>query len=134
MIGEGSFKVVYLARYTSGPRNNASAACKLMREGDSYLASVYDAELEVCAKAQTIVDRFNKARLVNRKIYLNKPEVWTGTGSGSVAGWNGARALVEPLVSLVPFHKLAACMVSCSHFKPVDCVRSHPLSLARVLP
>jgi Alpha-kinase family len=54
-----------------------------------------DSELAVVAKAQAIIDVFNKAGVSTALVYLNRPAVWTFLPESS---WAGKKALVEPLI------------------------------------
>ena len=98
-FAQGSFKDVYKAQYTEGSRKGQQAVSKFMRDADPYLASVFDCELEVVAKAEDLITKFNSEGFVNKKIYLNRPAVWVGSACASTPGWEGRRCLVEPRIS-----------------------------------
>ena len=95
---EGSFKVVYKGRYTRGERAGQPCVCKMLRgtDHDPYAESIFDEELEIVRKSQDILDKFNAEGCVDRKVYLNEPEVWTF--SEEAGTWAGKKALVEPMI------------------------------------
>lgn len=79
----------------------ACPAVQIMRGADPYLSAVFDSELAVVAKAQQVIDAFNKSQgFTVTPIYLNRPSVW---GFLSPPSWEGKKCLVEPLVE--PFVK-----------------------------
>jgi Alpha-kinase family len=75
LFAEGGFKYVYHGVYTSGPREGERCVAKIMKE-DPFDANAFKLDLDIATRAQVIVDKFNKAELVSRPIYLNRPEIW----------------------------------------------------------
>ena len=96
---EGSFKVVYKGSYTQGERAGQPCVGKMLRDTDQdpYAASIFDQELEIVRKSQDILDKFNAGGFVDRKVYLNEPEVWTFTAEAT-RGMADKKILVEPMI------------------------------------
>lgn len=97
VFGEGSIKVVYKGKYTNGERAGQSFVVKDMRTGSTWLASVFDKDIEVTYRTVEIVSQFNDARHIDRPILVNRPAVWQykQTCSPEITG---SKFLVEPLI------------------------------------
>jgi hypothetical protein len=100
VFGQGSFKVVYKGRYTSGEREGEDCVVKEMRSGSAWLASVFDNDIEVVERAVDIIERFNNICHINKRILMNRPEVWEYSCDWASRAHNisGAKILVEPLI------------------------------------
>ncbi|TVY68631.1 Alpha-protein kinase vwkA [Lachnellula suecica] len=93
IFGSGTFKNVWAAKYTNGPRKDQRCVAKEFKTGSVFEAHYFDEELNIITRTQTIVDNFSNAGILGaaRKILLNTPEVWTYVESGK-------KALVEPMI------------------------------------
>lgn len=97
LFGEGSFKHVYRGTYTAGERTGEACVVKEMKSGSTWMATVFDNEIEVVNRAVDIIEQFNNAGIISRRILMNRPEVWCydDTADRTIAG---ASILVEPLI------------------------------------
>jgi hypothetical protein len=90
-FARGAFKKVYLGTYTKGRRKGQRCVCKVFIERDVYEESYFEHELAVSDKAMDLIQRFNDAGVITRKVFLNVPEIWTFTRTGQ-------KNLMEPLI------------------------------------
>ncbi|KAK6357589.1 hypothetical protein TWF718_001897 [Orbilia javanica] len=95
IFGSGTFKNVYAGTYTSGSRKGQPCVAKEFKSGCVVEEHYFDEELNICAKAQKIIDEFNDAEIMNQPIYLNTPEIWTYTRGCSKGG---QKTLLEPMI------------------------------------
>jgi len=79
IYAEGTFKNVYLGRYSEGERSGQSCVGKEFKTGSVYETSFFDSELKVIEKAIELVESFNHTQILNG---------WLGCGSG----WLSQRA------------------------------------------
>lgn len=98
VFGEGSFKRVYKGKYDGGQRAGEACVVKEMRSGPTWLNSVFDSEIEVVNRAVEIIERFNNAGHIDKRILMNRPAVWLYTTSCG-ANIAGSAVLVEPFIS-----------------------------------
>jgi hypothetical protein len=96
VIGEGQNMLVYKGHYTEGRRDGGDCVCKKFKTGVVFAASYFVHELAVFNKAREIVNAFNAANLIDRKILLNQPEVWENFTEKS--SHHGEKVLVEPMI------------------------------------
>jgi hypothetical protein len=92
IFAQGTFKIVWRGVYTQGSRAGQACVAKEFKTGSGYEAYNFREELAIVASAQAIIDKWTEARVVNRRIMLNTPEIWADLGSG------GKRALIEPFI------------------------------------
>eukprot|EP00158_Paraphelidium_tribonemae_P001865 Partr_v1_DN24888_c0_g2_i1_m29793 putative NA len=92
IYASGAFKNVYKGEYTDGQRKGEECVCKIFKDPGQIERKYFDAELEIVAKAQTIVDKFNTDRIIDKIIWLNEPAIWTFQLSGRLA-------LIEPMIT-----------------------------------
>ncbi|KAK6508978.1 hypothetical protein TWF481_003744 [Arthrobotrys musiformis] len=97
LFGTGTFKNVYAGRYLAGSRAGEPCVAKQFRPGCPVEDQYFEEELNICAKAQEIIDEFNDAEIMNQKIVLNTPEIWTCTTKHAVDMY-GKKALIEPMI------------------------------------
>eukprot|EP00929_Paragymnodinium_shiwhaense_P056339 TRINITY_DN281_c0_g1_i1.p1 TRINITY_DN281_c0_g1~~TRINITY_DN281_c0_g1_i1.p1 ORF type:complete len:469 (-),score=106.30 TRINITY_DN281_c0_g1_i1:273-1679(-) len=90
----GQFRYVYRAIYDRGPRAGEESVAKIFKTGCVYEDSYYDQDIKAVKKAGELIEAFNKAKIINKRIYLNEPEIWTGDGSKNP----GQKLLVEPMI------------------------------------
>ncbi len=95
IYASGSFKNVYKGKYIDGERADEHCVCKSLISGSVFEESYFQVELQVVEKALEIINNFNKEKVINPNIWLNKPGIWTGTGSEN----EGEKVLVEPMIS-----------------------------------
>ncbi|TPX55289.1 hypothetical protein PhCBS80983_g05442 [Powellomyces hirtus] len=72
----GQFKLVYAGTYTAGERKGEACVSKVFKTGAVFEDSFFKHELDVVAKALQLVQQFNDAKLIDRKILVNQPEIW----------------------------------------------------------
>ena len=65
-FAQGTFRWVALARYTSGPRSGQKAVWKWFKSGSVYESDYYRFDVLAVEKAIDIVDRFNKAGVIDK--------------------------------------------------------------------
>ncbi|XP_046460945.1 CBL-interacting serine/threonine-protein kinase 20-like [Daphnia pulex] len=95
IFASGSFKNVYKGKYTQGERAGEDCVCKSLISGSVFEESYFQVELQVVEKAMEIINNFNKGKVIDQTIWLNKPGIWTGTSSEN----EGEKVLVEPMIS-----------------------------------
>jgi hypothetical protein len=95
VFATGAFKYVYKGRYTKGRRAGQECVCKIFKSGSVFEESYFRVELDVVAKALEVVNSFNKDKVINKSIWLNKPTIWTFM-PGSER--EGEKNLMEPLI------------------------------------
>eukprot|EP00930_Biecheleria_cincta_P076771 TRINITY_DN63991_c0_g1_i1.p1 TRINITY_DN63991_c0_g1~~TRINITY_DN63991_c0_g1_i1.p1 ORF type:complete len:319 (-),score=40.68 TRINITY_DN63991_c0_g1_i1:101-1018(-) len=91
---QGGFRFVYKGEYIDGPRKGEACVMKEFKTGCVHEATYFDQDITAVKKAGELIDSFNKSGTVSKGVYLNEPEVWSGTG-GRISGH---RFLVEPLI------------------------------------
>jgi hypothetical protein len=96
VYAKGAFKNVYKGKYTEGERTGEECVCKIFISGSVFEESYFQVELKVVAKALEVVNSFNNDKIINKKIWLNKPTIWTFT---PCSGRKGEKTLVEPMIS-----------------------------------
>jgi hypothetical protein len=96
IFASGSFKKIRKGKYTQGERAGEACVSKTFISGSVFEDSYFQAELKVVEKALEIINNFNKQRVINQTIWLNKPEIWTGA-PGSKG--EGKKMLTEPMIS-----------------------------------
>ncbi|KAK6542553.1 hypothetical protein TWF694_006499 [Orbilia ellipsospora] len=95
IFGSGAFKIVHAGTYTRGTRSGQKCVSKEFKTGCVVESHYFDEELNICAKAQKILDAFNEASIINQEIHLNTPEVWTYLPGCNKAG---QKSLIEPMI------------------------------------
>ena len=90
IVGEGSFKVVCSGEYIDGDRHGQPCVAKTMRDHPHNSAKAFDKELEIIQKARELRKKFNDARIIDKRVVLNIPEVWEDERQN--------RVLVEPFL------------------------------------
>ncbi|EPS39751.1 hypothetical protein H072_6459 [Dactylellina haptotyla CBS 200.50] len=95
VFGSGSFKLVYAGTYKTGQRKGQSCVAKEFKSGSVVEEHYFEEELNICAKAQEIINEFNEAEIIEQEIHPNKPEIWTYTGGRK----SGQKNLVEPMIT-----------------------------------
>lgn len=92
-LNSGAHKHVYLNKYEKGPRKGQLCVRKVFKSGSVYKGKLFKPDIKVTDEAAQIIRQFLKVAN-GKRIYLNKPEVWTNTERDE----NGKRGccLVEP--------------------------------------
>jgi hypothetical protein len=98
MLSSGTFKNVYKGKYLIGERAGEECVWKSFKSGSVFEESFFEAELRVVEKALKIINSFNKNKVINQTIWLNKPGIWTSKSSSTVRKVN-EKVMVEPLIS-----------------------------------
>lgn len=91
IFASGTFKNVWMGRYTEGARGGQKCVAKEFKTGSVYEEHYFDKEMEIIRRAQTIIDAWHDAHIIEQKIMLNTPEVWTYENSRH-------KTLVEPMI------------------------------------
>lgn len=89
-IGSGTFKDVYLGKYTNGPRSNQPCVEKRVRSGPMSAKDLCANETAINEKALSFIQRFNDTQVCQLEFYLNFSEVWQTR--------NKTDCLVEPYI------------------------------------
>lgn len=92
----GTFRWVIKGTYTSGSREGETCVGKWFRDGMTYGSEFFKDDLAITKKAAEIIALFNKSNLIDKKIRLNVPEVWTLMGRSSKL--SGSTFLCEPFI------------------------------------
>lgn len=95
VYAQGAFKNVYKGKYTTGDRAGQDCVCKIFKSGSVFEESFFDSELKVVNKALEIINRFNDDSVINKRIWLNMPAVWTFLEESDRAG---EKSLIEPMI------------------------------------
>ena len=95
VFATGGFKIVYRGVYKNGPRKGQDCVCKVFKTGAVYEKSFFDHEMNVVNRAMLLIEKFNAANLINKKIYLNQPAIWEFTQD---SGYAGQKNLIEPMI------------------------------------
>jgi len=91
VFAHGTFKNVWQGRYTKGIRTGQKCVSKEFKTGSVFEAHYFEEELNVISRAQKIIDSWHNASIINQRIILNRPEIWTYMDSG-------IKSLVEPMI------------------------------------
>jgi hypothetical protein len=91
IFARGTFKNVWQGRYTKGIRTGQKCVAKEFKTGSVFEAHYFEEELNVISRAQKIIDNWHNASIINQRIILNTPEIWTYIESG-------VKNLVEPMI------------------------------------
>ncbi|KAF0700297.1 Aste57867_9175 [Aphanomyces stellatus] len=96
-IAIGGFKVVYGGEYVDGERDGQQCVLKHFLAGSVVDEAFFAAEMGLIARALKIVHAFNVHRILDTRVWLNVPAIWTVE-----SGWgrdDGEKALVEPRIT-----------------------------------
>ena len=88
----GAFKLVWRGIYTEGDRAGERCVVKEFKTGSVYEGHYFNEEMNIIARTQKVIDDWHAANVINRKILLNTPEIWTYKESKH-------KALVEPFIA-----------------------------------
>ncbi|KAI0434454.1 MHCK/EF2 kinase [Xylaria sp. FL1042] len=91
LFASGTFKNVYEGRYTAGGRAGERCVAKEFKTGSVYEEHYFNEEMNIIRCSQKVVDDWHAADLIDKRILLNTPEIWTYEGSG-------AKSLIEPMI------------------------------------
>ncbi|KAI1798734.1 kinase-like protein [Daldinia bambusicola] len=95
-FSHGSYRLVALATYTTGPRVGQTFVVKWFKSGFVYERHHYNLDIKAVYKALEIVNLFNSHKIINKTIRLNVPGVWVFTNSSRE--WAGRYVLCEPFI------------------------------------
>lgn len=91
LFAQGTFKNVWKGTYTRGTRAGQECVAKEFKTGSVYEEHYFEEELAIVNRAQRVIDAWHEADIINRRIVLNTPEIWTYEGSGHMN-------LMEPMI------------------------------------
>uniref|UniRef100_A0A7S0ZGD2 Alpha-type protein kinase domain-containing protein n=1 Tax=Timspurckia oligopyrenoides TaxID=708627 RepID=A0A7S0ZGD2_9RHOD len=89
-FAEGAFRYVAEGTYTRGERQGERCVVKWFKSGCVYDESFFANDIQVVDKAMEIIGQWNNARFINKRIILNRFQVWTDS--------RGRKTLVEPFI------------------------------------
>lgn len=88
----GGFKLVYKGTYVEGRRKGEACVCKVFKSGSVFENSFFDNEMKIVNKAAELINRFNSRGIIDKDIWLNRPEIWEFTA-------NQEKNLMEPMIT-----------------------------------
>lgn len=91
LYATGTCKNVWRGMYTKGPRAGQPCVAKEFKSGSVFADAFFAEELNIVRRAQSVIDSWHAARIIDASIVLNHPEIWEYTG-------NGQKTLVEPFI------------------------------------
>lgn len=91
IFASGAFKNVWKGTYTVGSRKGQPCVAKEFKTGSVYDEHYFEEELNIIRRTQIIIDDFHAARIIDKTIFLNTPQIWTYNDDGT-------KTLVEPLI------------------------------------
>lgn len=91
LFASGTFKNVYAGEYVNGARAGQECVSKEFKTGSVYEEHYFKEELNIIRRAQAVIDDWHDARVINKRILLNTPTIWTYTETG-------VKNLVEPMI------------------------------------
>ncbi|KAH8680163.1 kinase-like domain-containing protein, partial [Ilyonectria robusta] len=97
-FAEGAFRWVAEGTYTSGPRSGQPCVTKWFKTGAVFEKDYFTLDIKAVDKALEIVNRFNELQVVNKRIKINVPTVWT-FNDNCRDEWAGQKALCEPFIA-----------------------------------
>jgi len=93
---QGTFMNVVVGRYTDGPRAGEKCVLKWFKEdygGLVFESSCYREDLNNVEATKRLVKKFNNARIIDKHVTVNVPEVWC-----SIDFAPGSKVIVEPYI------------------------------------
>lgn len=96
-FASGAFRWVAKGRYTSGERQGQVCVTKWFKTGSVFSDDYFTLDIKAVDKALEMVNRFNQLGIVNQKVKINIPEVWTFTDD-CTDEWTGQMTLIEPFI------------------------------------
>jgi len=91
-FAEGTFKLVYRGNYTTGARTGQPCVAKEFKTGSVYENHYFAEEMNIIARTQKVINDWHAAKIIDRKILLNTPAIWTSTEFKH-------KALIEPFIA-----------------------------------
>ncbi|KAI0201226.1 kinase-like domain-containing protein [Astrocystis sublimbata] len=91
LLASGTFKNVYAGKYSGGPIAGQPCVAKEFKTGSVYEERYFEEEMNIIKLTQKVIDEWNTACIINKKVLLNTPQIWTFK-------FSGAKALVEPMI------------------------------------
>lgn len=92
LYATGTCKNVRRGRYTQGPRAGQSCVAKEFKTGSVFEDHYFNEELNILQRAQSIINMWHAARVIDSRIILNTAEIWEYTRGGK-------KTLVEPFIA-----------------------------------
>ncbi|TRX89899.1 hypothetical protein FHL15_009171 [Xylaria flabelliformis] len=91
VFASGAFKNVYAGKYTVGTRAGQECVAKEFKTGSVYEEHYFEQEMNIVRRTQLVIDNWHSARIIDKRVLLNNPEIWISNGAGVMA-------LVEPMI------------------------------------
>ncbi|KAI8944606.1 kinase-like domain-containing protein [Xylaria longipes] len=91
IFASGTFKNVYSGQYTAGTRAGQACVAKEFKTGSVYEDHYFAQEMNIIRCTQKVIDDWHDARVIDKRILLNTPEIWEFEETG-------AKNLVEPMI------------------------------------
>lgn len=91
LFAQGTFKNVYRGTYDKGTRSGEPCVAKEFKTGSVFEKHYFQQELTVIERAQKVIDAWHDADIIQRRIVLNTPAIWTYEDSK-------AKVLIEPMI------------------------------------
>eukprot|EP00798_Chlamydomonas_sp_ICE-L_P021582 gene21582-28579_t len=89
-------QLVAKGKYTEGQRAGEACVCKWFKSGSVYEVRFFEEDIKAMEKARDIIVKWNLSAILDSKIKLNIPEVWTFDKDSS--DWAGRKTLQEPYI------------------------------------
>ncbi|KAK3372650.1 kinase-like domain-containing protein [Podospora didyma] len=103
-FASGAFRWVAQGQYNRGDRAGQACVAKWFKTGGVFSADYFTLDIKAVDKALEIVNRFNDLSLIDKKVMINVPEVWTfqelpgGEDGRDDSDWVGQKCLQEPFI------------------------------------
>ncbi|KAI1733652.1 kinase-like domain-containing protein [Xylaria scruposa] len=91
LFASGAFKNVYAGQYTEGVRAGQNCVAKEFKTGSPYEEHYFEQEMNIIHRTQRVIDDWNNAGIIDKRVLLNNPQIWTYRSCGT-------KALVEPMI------------------------------------
>lgn len=96
-FAQGAFRYVAKGIYTDGERKGQTTVCKWFKTGIVFENSFFEYDIKAVYKALAIVESFNAARIIEKTVRINLPEVWR-FNDDATGGRAGSKVLSEPYI------------------------------------
>ncbi|KAI0453601.1 kinase-like domain-containing protein [Xylaria acuta] len=91
LFASGTFKNVYAGKYEKGARAGQACVAKEFKTGSVYETHYFEEEMNIIRCTQEVIDCWNDAGVIDKRVLLNTPRIWTCKETGT-------KALVEPMI------------------------------------
>ena len=100
-FASGGFRWVAKGTYTEGQRDGETCVIKWFKDEakqNIYEEDCFSDDIKATDKAIEIITKWNNSRVIDKKVCMNKCEVWTCSGDLSAKHKDGTKVLVEPYI------------------------------------